>query len=83
MLDLSEIVKEAIPNYPLCPVGHACEQISQFEPDELDEKLVMEFLMSIEKHEDEFRTFRKKLEKKLLEYQIETILDTKKQANTE
>ena len=61
MLDVSEIVKEPIPNYPLCPVGHACEQISQFEPDELNEKVVMEFLISIEKHENELRAFRKKL----------------------
>lgn len=73
MLDLSEIVKEAIPNYPGCPVERVCTQISNYSPDELNERNVMEFLMEIEKHEDELRAFRKKLEKKLLEYQIETI----------
>ena len=79
MLDLSDLLKNSIPNYPNCPVERLCNKIASYEPEEIDEKKVLEFLSDIKKHEDELRAFRKGLEVKFLEYQVYSIVNEEKQ----
>ena len=77
MLELSEILKNTLPNYPTCPVAVLVKTLTGGIPDNMTEQQVIELLASIKKHEEELRVFRKMLEKELLNYQVESILREK------
>ena len=74
MIELSEILKSTLPNYPTCPVAVLVKTLTGGVPDNMTEKEVIDLLASIKKHEEELRLFRKLLERGLLNYQVESIL---------
>jgi hypothetical protein len=75
MPDLSDIVKDTIPGYPICPVDSLCKKVSEFDPEDFNEKLVKDLINEIISHEGELRRFRQQLEIKLMDYSINNILN--------
>jgi hypothetical protein len=74
MIELSDILKNTLPNYPTCPVAVLIRKLTDGELDDMTEQQVIDLLASIKKHEEELQVFRKLLEKELLNYQVESIL---------
>ncbi len=75
MTDLSDIVKETIPGFPICPVDSLCKKVETLDPEDFNEKLVKNLINEIKNHEDELRHFRQQLEIRLMDYTINNILD--------
>ncbi len=75
MPDLSDIVKESIPGYPVCPVDSLCKRVEFMETGDVTEEVVKGLINEVKAHEGELRRFRQLLEMRLMEYSIGKIVD--------